>query len=484
MSRLNSSIWRTNALTSHNVAAASLSVPGVYRRQSPRVAAFPRLRTDVVGFVGAAGPRHFWEPGPPARPPKAVRVDDWRSYEIEFLQNERGEVLDPPPGSRLAATVRDYFANGGARCWIVNAGTSIEPDAAQNLLNESLGLAGHDEPHGLELLLRQDEVSMVVLPELDARVETRLERGPADPAPGPPCFVRCSRIERDIPPAQRPLQREVLGRLYDDETVLEAQRYLLSRLQQQRWRWFAILAPPEMLDQDQVIRWRERLTKNLGDCDFAALYWPWLLAQETPGADVERRSPVGFVAGVFARKDLASGPHVAPANEPLRTVVGLERPVDDRVNGEVYDRGINVLRALPGRGINVWGARTLLWESPDSRTEKLAFVSARRCLSAVERMAERIGQDVVFEPHSPLLRVQVGQAITAYLLRVFESGALVGEAPEDAFFVRCDSSNNPPEQVDQGQLLCEVGLALAAPAEFIVFRVGRSEGVAEIEEID
>lgn len=454
------------------MALTSYSIPGVYRRPQTRVAAFPRLRTDVVGFVGFAGPRHFR---------KAIRVDDWRSYEEEFLHNEQGDVLAPPLGSMLAKTVRDYFANGGSRCWIVNAGDRIEIAAAQALMNEMLGIADPNVHHGLELLLRQEEVSMVVLPELNARIVEETPRLSSD-VPGPPCFVPCACISGPIPNEQLPPVQQIHGRLYDDDEMLWAQRYVITRLQRERWRWFVIFATPENLDQDQVIQWRERLTRNLGECDLAALYWPWVRVQDKPGAQVETRSPVGFVAGIFARKDLAQGPHIAPANERVRAGVGLEHVVDDPINASVYDRGINVLRSRPGRGINVWGARTLFWKGRDSRSEPLSYVNARRCLSAIQRMAERIGQQVVFEPHSPLLRVQVSQAITGYLMRVFESGALLGATPDEAFFVRCDTSNNPPESVEQGQLLCEVGVALAAPAEFIVFRVGRREGITEIEE--
>lgn len=456
------------------MALAAYSVPGVYRQPRPRVEGFPRLRTDVVGFVGVAGEARLGE---------AVRIDDYAGYTAIYLRNGRGEWVEPPAGSMLATAVRDFFANGGARCWVVNVGRAIEAAQAQALLQEMLGLVDPEAPRGLELLLRQDEVSIVVLPELDARIEERQPRFLPGASVTSGRFFPCGRVAQPIPPAQQPPVTTTAGRLFDDAAVLSVQRYLLERLRRQHWRWFAILSPPAGRTEVEVIAWREALTRGMGeDCDHGALYWPWVLAQDRPGAAVEARSPVGFVAGVFARRDLARGPHIAPANETLRAVVGLERRIDDAINGPVYDAGVNVIRSFPGHGIQVWGARTLRWRDRDSRKNPLAFVNGRRSLSAIERMAERIGQQSVFEPHSALLRLQVSQAIAGYLASVFDSGALAGETAEQAFFVRCDHTNNPPESVVQGRLICEVGVALAAPAEFVVFRVGRTEGVTEIEE--
>ena len=449
----------------------SYSVPGVYRQPHVRTESFPRLRTDVVGFVGIAGPRFLNE---------AVRVDDWRSYIEYFRRDEQGREIIEPQGSSLGDTVREFFANGGSRCWIVNVAESIDADNAQALLNTMLGLDDLSNYTGLELLLRQDEVSIVALPELDATADVVVEPEPVE-VPGSPCFVRC---RDDLGRTSVTDEREVVVRnaLYSDDDIQWAQRYLISRLQKNRWRWFAILSTPPGKTHSEAIEWRRNLVHNLGVCDVAGIYWPWVLTQKKPGADVEHKSPVGFVAGIFARRDLARGPHIAPANEALIGVVGLERLISDEVNGEVYDAGVNVIRVRAGRGIRLWGARTMLWDNPDSRYRALAFVNGRRCLTAIARTAESLGRRVVFQPHSPLVQVQLGQMLAAYLLKVYESGALMGESPEEAFFVICDTSNNPPESVANGELVCDIGVALAAPAEFIVFRVGRKNAVTEIQE--
>jgi phage tail sheath protein FI len=200
--------------------------------------------------------------------------------------------------------------------------------------------------------------------------------------------------------------------------------------------------------------------------------------QDSPGAPTELRSPVGAVAGVFAATDIAEGPHVAPANRALAGAVALETPIGDRENAAAYEEGINLLRAHAGLGTLVWGARTLKWRGPLDAADPLAFVNARRCLSAIARTCEVVGQPMVFEPNTALLRIKMHQLMVDYLLRVFLTGALKGDQPEDAFFVQVDSVEESPE----GHLTCTIGVALAQPAEFIEFRIGRDGGVIERSE--
>jgi phage tail sheath protein FI len=256
---------------------------------------------------------------------------------------------------------------------------------------------------------------------------------------------------------------------------LWAQRYLIDRLLRTRWRWIAILTPPPGRDAQGAVDWRQLLLKGTEGADVAALYWPWLLAQDSPGAPVEERTPVGAVAGIYAQVDIAIGPHAAPANRTVEGAVGLAAPIGDEENALAYDSGVNVLRDFPGIGIQLWGARTLLWQDRSSRGEPLAFVNARRCLSAICRSAEVIGQPMVFQPNTAIMRIKLHQLMTDYLLRVFAGGALKGATPEEAFFVEVPPVADTPE----GQLVCNIGVALAAPAEFIVFRIGRESGVIE-----
>lgn len=461
------------------MASHGLTVPGVYARPSPRASSFLRVRTDVAGFVGVAGPEHLHEAKP---------IDDWRSYLATYLPTGQ-----PPAGSRLAEAVREFFANGGSRCWVVNVGESLDGVTAEQLGADLLGIPR--EPPvtrdgslvrrvGLELLLTIPEVSLVLLPELHARVPQERSRVADDlpPASDRSKFASCmpSGVAR---PDQQPPPEQLDIPLFSTPELLRLQQLLLARLARpgDAWRVFTLLEPPLEADAQAARAWRDAL----GDHGHAALYWPWVLAQDKPYAPTRTVPPSFAMAGVFARVDLARGPQQAPANQPLRGVVGLCQPVDDPVQAELYPCGINLLRSFAGRGVVVWGARTLLWNAvnPQPELEPLCFINARRCLTAIERNADHIGQRIAFEPNDAIARLRLVHELSQHLLGVFESGALLGAEAEQAFFVRSDASNNPRGTVEQGQLLCEVGVALAAPAEFIVFRLGRREGVVEIEEV-
>lgn len=448
--------------------SARYSVPGVYNRPRRRAAGFPRVRTDVVGMVGSAGPRHIG---------KAQPVDDWKSYVALYRQDEAGLPIRATPGGAMEPAIRDFFANGGGRLWIVNIPWDTESRDSGVFLNTMLGLGDDPEPHGLERLLREDEVSIVVLPDLDMVRVVEDDKYDPPPGPGNPCFRPCNPATSRAEASGFAPEIVATGteRVYADDDVMWAQRYLVSRLARESWRWFALLTPPPGQSAQAAMEWRQRLTKGTQGAEHAALYWPWLLVQDSPGAPVQTRSPLGAVAGIFAAVDLDQGPHVAPANRPVLGAVATEIPVNDADNGLVYDAGVNVLRDFPGRGIELWGARTLHWQSPADRAEVMAYVSPRRCLNAIARTAEFIGRPTVFDPNDAILRIRVHQIMTDYLLRVFATGALKGEVAEEGFFVAVE----PVDQSEPGQIITRIGVALAAPAEFIEVRIGRESGVIE-----
>lgn len=440
---------------------ATYSIPGVYRQRRERAEGFPRVRTDVAGFVGIAGPRHVGE---------AVAVDDWRSYLALFHEGNG----DPPPGAMLHETLRSYFANGGRRAWVVNCAEAVDAELAHAQMNTMLGIGPNPQPHGLELLLRQDEVSIVVLPELDA-LRTVQEPVEQEQAPGNPHFVPCACTGTRGPGARRTPPPRPLARLYEDDEVLWAQQQVILRLQREPWRWIALFAPPPGRSAERAVQWRRRLTTVSPGTSVAALYWPWILRQHAPGEPLELRSPVGALAGIYAATDIDRGPHAAPANRRVEDAVDLQPPgVEDEDNRLAYDAGVNVLRDFPSRGVMVWGARTVLWGEGDEG-DVLRFVNARRCLSAIARTAEVVARPLVFQPNDAMLRIRLHQMLTDYLLRVFATGALAGEVPEEGFFVEVETVEDSPE----GHLVCNIGVALAAPAEFIVFRLGRDGGVVE-----
>jgi hypothetical protein len=446
-----------------------LGVPGVYRQPAEVAAGFPRQRTDVVGFVGVAGPHRIGE---------AVRLDDWRSYEEIYLRDAAGGRVSPPAGARLRDTVRAFFANGGSRCWVVNIAAAIEEPTKLALLDAMMGWSGRT---GLELMLDRREVAIVALPELEAWVTAEVTDAYDAPISDQGRFQCCPQI-RDLPPLSSTTTQAVAA-LFAPGEVLAAQRYLVERIGRDKWRVFALITAPAGLSPGQVAIWREALAKNLADADAAALYWPWVLAADKPGDAPSLQPPLGFVAGIFARRDLARGPHVPPANEQLHSVSGVERAASDEEHGRLNAAAVNVIRPYPNRGVELWGARTLAFGRPTADIGELGYVNVRRCLTAIERSCDFTGQRVVFEPNQPMTRFVLAQVISRYLYDVWRAGAFKGSTPETSYYVRCDASNNPPEVVEAGRLVCEIGVAIAAAAEFIVFRLGRQDGVVELQEV-
>ena len=195
-----------------------------------------------------------------------------------------------------------------------------------------------------------------------------------------------------------------------------------------------------------------------------ALYYPWL---RVPGFDggYDLIPPSGHVAGVFARTDRLQGVHKAPANEPLEGVVDLERILTNKDQDCLNYRRVNCLRSFPGRGIRVWGARTL------SGQTSWTYINVRRVFLTAVRWIDWNMWDVVFEPNNPKLWARIERELTLYLTEQFRAGALKGGTPREAFYVKCDAETNLPELRERSQVVTEIGLAPTIPYEFVVVRL-------------
>lgn len=230
----------------------------------------------------------------------------------------------------------------------------------------------------------------------------------------------------------------------------------------------AIIDPLPNLNVQQALDWR---TNQAGyDSKYAALYYPWVqVANQNPGATSTSMlmPPSGHIAGIWARNDSERGVHKAPANEVARGVLGLALNVTASEQSMLNPVGINCIRAFPGRGIRVWGARTL------SSDPAWRYLNVRRLFNFVEKSIEGGTQWVVFEPNDYALWQRVKRDISAFLKQVWMSGALFGATPEEAFFVKCDEENNPVETRDAGQLIVDIGIAPVKPAEFVIFRISQ-----------
>ncbi|MCR6487819.1 phage tail sheath subtilisin-like domain-containing protein [Amycolatopsis sp. OK19-0408] len=236
----------------------------------------------------------------------------------------------------------------------------------------------------------------------------------------------------------------------------------------------AILDPPPGLRPQQVAQWRLEVAGY--DSKYATLYWPWVKVGDPRTGKPVLLPPSGHVAGVWARNDDTRGVHKAPANEVLRGVVelqsGLTRGEHDRLN----PIGVNCLRFFPGQGIRVWGARTL------SSDAEWRYLNVRRLFNYIEKSVLTGTSWVVFEPNDHFLWHSVERIISMFLRRIWRSGALFGQTPEEAFYVKCDEENNPPENRDAGILTVDIGVAPVKPAEFVVFRLSQYSEGAELKE--
>ncbi len=433
-------------------------VPGVYR-QEVALQTQPRLQTGVPGFVGFADvtsePLAALPAGVvfPALKGK-VRYDNQRrllivtgamspeerdlllslSHEESFARagnalysKSRDEALPLPnspvllhrnadfdarffgrPDGYLADAVVGFFSNGGARCYVVRADPGVEAETA--LVD------------ALEALAPFDDLDLIAIP--DAIMLRR--KGGTDA---------------------------------DEEAITRVQRAILAHCAQHQGR-FAILDTRRGLSAEKALEQRSDLVRGMAEPVSGALYYPWLRLE---GGNLV--PPCGHVAGIYARTDAKAGYFKAPANEEILGVVDLEVPVGNAEQDKLNPEGVNCIRAFPGRGIRVWGARTI------SRDPNWRYVNVRRLFLTLQRWGDLNMAWASFEPNTPRLWVRITRELSGFLDGLWSAGALAGQTREEAYYVKCDSETNPPEVRDAGQIVTEVGLAPGSPAEFVVVRI-------------
>ena len=245
------------------------------------------------------------------------------------------------------------------------------------------------------------------------------------------------------------------------------QTALISHCEQQANRMAVLDAPPGMGVQE-IKEWRSQVA--MYDSAFAAIYYPWIKVTNpapTNGDDEIFVPPSGHIAGLWARTDETRGVWKAPANDTLRGVLDVERNITKAEQGLLNPIGINCIRPFGTRGIRVWGARTL------SSNTDWTYINVRRLFNMIETTIMEGTQWVVFEPNDQKLWEGVKRTVNAFLRGLWRDGALFGATPEQAFFVKCDAETNPPDSIDQGRLVVEVGIAPVKPAEFVIFRISQ-----------
>ena len=405
--------------------------PGVHYVEAFEADASARLRTGVPVFIGASE-RARDETAP-------FYVSRWEDFALRV------------PGSLaegyLGAALRGFFDNGGTRCAVVTVprGASlgdalVSPFAAGSVLDD------------------MEDVDLVCVPDAmlvhDEATVYRIQQA---------ALEHCRRTSRVAILDSLPLTRSP-----ESSSGREGS---FARVREQR---------------DTLPRARE-----------GALYFPWVHVTEAATGDLRaptrtrRRSgarrndaspaqharrlvpPCGHVAGIYARVDATQGAHKPPANEIVEGVVDVEWMLDEHQHAALNELGVNCIHGFTGRGIRVWGARTL------SGLPSWRHVNVTRVFLTLTRWMTYRLDDLVFEPHTPLLWERVRERLSSYCLELFERGALKGATAQEAFFVKCDAETNPVELRERGALVAQIGLAAAAPAEFIVVYVTqRARGAA------
>ncbi|MDQ1522438.1 MAG: uncharacterized protein QOE47_362 [Pyrinomonadaceae bacterium] len=203
------------------------------------------------------------------------------------------------------------------------------------------------------------------------------------------------------------------------------------------------------------------------DSKYAAFYYPWIRVLDPVTNTEINLPPSGFVAGIYARNDTQRAVYKAPANEVVGLAIGFEKMLNRAQQEVLNPEGINCFRFFEGRGYRLWGARTT------SSDPEWKYVNLRRYFAYLERSIDKGTQWAVFEPNGSMLWDNVRRTIEDFLFNEFQMGALLGDKPDKAYFVRCDRSTMTQNDLDNGRLVCLVGVAPLRPAEFVIFRIGQ-----------
>jgi len=317
----------------------------------------------------------------------------------------------------LTAALRGFFENGGKSAYLINVAPEGGLDPTPD---DFIGQQG-TVPRGLQALERIEDVDLVVAPDLMTHY------------------------------------RSSIG-FQDSEHVRAVQRAMVEHCEKMHDR-FCLLDSLPGQSMQEAIAWRGRF-----DTSHAAFYFPWVKVRRGEDATISV-PPSGHIAGAIARSDRSEGVHRAPANQPIAGVVDVAQRVRKRDRDICFDHRVNTLSAFPGRGIRIWGARTL------SSDQAFMQINVRRLFILIRKSVEKFAQWVVFEPNQPALWKQLVRSCTVFLDDLWQRGALVGDSREEAFYVKCDEETNPLEARDAGELVCEIGISPVKPAEFIIVRI-------------
>jgi len=432
--------------------AVSYASPGVYVEEVERgTKPIEAVGTSLAAFVGitaeasqkainpATGERVVVE----SRLNKPTLVTSWTQFTDIF-----GDFV---AGAFLPDAVYGYFANGGGPCYVVSL----------RALKEAAPAGGKRKPKPVEGEVPAEPVEAPPPGPLTAAdfigdPNARTGLGGLEPL-DEVRLVACPDIMYGYDGSQEAKDR-----------VKMVQTAMIAHCEKMRYR-FAVLDTPPGLNAQQAKEWRTFVNF---DTSYAAMYYPWIEVADLSGSGSTTKlvPPSGHVIGLYNRTDANRGVHKAPANDVLLGAINIEFKISKGEQDVLNPLGVNCIRAFPASGIRVWGGRTL------SSNGSWRYINVRRLFIMVEASMETGLRWVVFEPNDSTLWAKVLRDVNSFLKVVWRSGALFGNTPEEAFYVKCDEEINPAEIRDLGQLIIEVGLAPVKPAEFVIFRISQWAG--------
>jgi phage tail sheath protein FI len=333
------------------------------------------------------------------------------------------------------------------------------------------GLATLTPQHFLtafETFVKIPEIAIVAAPDLMPKLNVlpRFKQPPttccvqpgvaAPPSPPPPA-------DTDFPPN------------FTDGQIQDLQLALTAHAESMRYRFAILDGGGERDTATSAILWSKALPRS----SFGAVYFPWVCSDDPLRlTGLLRAVPAsGHIAGIFSRSDLNKGVHKPPMNEVLEAVTDVRFHVDDTQHGLLNDENVNAIRTMPGRGIRLMGTRTLWTENIYFR-----YVNVRRLLSTIEKALEQSLSWLVFEPNNPHLWTEIDRLVRNFMEMLFNLGMLEGATSEEAYYVHCDATTNPPSETDVGRVICEIGLQPPYPAEFVVVTIGFTKDGLQVRE--
>ncbi|MGP1667808.1 MAG: phage tail sheath family protein, partial [Rhodanobacter sp.] len=326
------------------------------------------------------------------------------------------------------------------------------------------------EPSATELATGLTSATLALKPPAAGAIEAAAVVGDAAARSGFSAFEAIEDITMIAAPDLVYAQRQGL---IDGDGVKAVQTALIDHCEHMGNR-MAIIDTPAGLNAQDAAQWRQ-VTTNF-DSKFAVSYWPWIDVFDPSVGHNVQLPPSGHMAGVWSRNDDTRGVFKAPANEVIRGAVGVEIAATRGETDLLNPMGVNAIKPFAGRGIRVWGARTLASDA------EWRYVNVRRYFNYLEESILQGTQWCVFEPNDLRLWGRIRRTISAFLVNEWRSGALFGAEPGEAFFVKCDGENNTAESIDAGMVVIEVGVAPVKPAEFVIFRLSQFSGGTSIAE--